>query len=89
MNAVEDKWPDDHIQRRKLEKILPRFKKDGERLVFNGKLCISRKSVSDVLQLAHDSNISGHFKFARHCRDLAISIGGTRVEIFESMWKDV
>ena len=27
--------------------------------------CIPRKPVSDVLHLAHDSKISGHFKFAK------------------------
>ena len=64
------------------------FKKDGERLYYNGKNFISRKSVSDVLQLAHDSKISGHFKIAKTLWRLSISIGGTRVEMFESMWKD-
>ena len=58
LKTVEYKWPDDQIQGRKLEKILPMFKKDGERLSYNGKLCIPRKSVSDVLQSAHDCNTS-------------------------------
>ena len=65
VKAMEDEWPQDHIQRRKLEKILPMFTKNGERLYYNGNLCIPRQSVSDVLQLAHDSKISGHFKFAK------------------------
>ena len=62
--AMGEVWPHDQIQRRKLEKILPMLKNDGERLYYNVKLCIPCKSVSDVLQLAHDSKISGHFKFA-------------------------
>ena len=45
--------------------MLPMFRKDGERLYYSGKLCRPRKSVSDVLQLAHDSKISGRFKFAK------------------------
>ena len=76
MKAIEEEWPQDQIQRRKLEKILPMFRKDGERLLeytklsivvdyYNVELCIARKSVSDVLQLVHDSKISGHFKFAK------------------------
>ena len=30
VKAMEDKWPDDQIQRLKPEKILPMFKKDDE-----------------------------------------------------------
>ena len=41
------------------------FKMDNERLYYNGNLCAPRKSLSDVLQLADDSKISGHFKFAK------------------------
>ena len=65
VKAMEEEWPQDQIQRRKLEKILPMFTKNGGRLYYNGKLCIPRKSVSDVLQLEHDSKISGNFKFAK------------------------
>ena len=32
VKAIEEKWPQDQIQRRKLEKIFPIFRKDGERL---------------------------------------------------------
>ena len=65
MKAIEDEWLQDEIQSRKLEKILPMFKKDCGRIYCNGNLCILRKSMSEVLQLAHDFNISGHFKFAK------------------------
>ena len=65
IKAMKNEWPQDQIQSRKFEKILPMFRKDGERLYYHGKLCIPRKSVPDVLQLAHDSEISGHFKFAK------------------------
>ena len=65
VKAMEDKWPDDQIRRRELEKIVPMFKNDGKRLFYNEKLCITRKSVSEVLQLEHDSKICGHFKFAK------------------------
>ena len=65
LKAMEDKWTDDQIQGRKPKKRLPIFNNDGERLLYNGKLCIPRKSVSDVLPLAHDSEISSHFKFAK------------------------
>ena len=52
LKAMEEEWRQDQIQRRILEKILPMFRKDGERLYYNGKLCIPRKSVSDVVQLS-------------------------------------
>ena len=65
VKALKDKWTDDQIQRRKIEKILQMFKNNGKRLAYNGKLRITRKSVSDVLQLAHDCKISGQFNFAK------------------------
>ena len=60
---MEDKWRDERIQIRKVEKILPMFKNDGERLFYNGNPCVTIKHMSDVLKLAHDSKIRGHLVF--------------------------
>ena len=65
VKALNGDFPDDKIQRYKIEKILPMFRKEGSRLFYNGKLCVPRRSVSTILQLAHDSKIGGHFKFLK------------------------
>lgn len=57
--------PEDYVQKQMLERILPMFEQDSYRLYHNGKFCVPRNSVSNVLQLAHDSNISGNFGFSK------------------------
>ena len=65
VRAMEGDFPEDEIQKRKLEKIIPLFCRERARLFYNGKLCVPRRSVSSILQMAHDSRISGHFKFLK------------------------
>ena len=65
VRAMDGKFPNDEVQKRKLEKVLPMFSRNGQKLLYNGKVCVPRRSVSSVLQLAHDSKISGHFKFLK------------------------
>lgn len=65
VKALNDKWPDDEKQKLKIEKLLPSFKFVGKRLLYMNKVCVPRKCVSTILDIAHDSRISGHFKFAK------------------------
>ena len=65
VRALQGEWPEDDIQRRTVENILPMFKRDGSKLLYHGNLCVPRKSVSNVLQIAHDAKISGHFGFSK------------------------
>ena len=65
VRAHEGEWPEDDTQRRTVEKILLMFKRDGSKLMYHGNLCVPRKSVSNVLQFAHDSKICGHFGFSK------------------------
>jgi len=65
VNAMDGKWPDNPKERKKLEELLPMFKMKDGKLLYNGKLCVPRKSVSTILQIAHDSRVGGHFKFAK------------------------
>ena len=65
VRALQGEWPEDDTQRRTVEKIIPMFKRDGSKLMYHGKLCVPRKSVSNVLQLAHDLKSSGHFGFSK------------------------
>ncbi len=43
--------------------LTPHFELRDKKLFYNQKLCVSRKSVKDILELPHDSSISGHFGF--------------------------
>eukprot|EP00737_Agarophyton_chilense_P003919 gb/GEZJ01004734.1/.p1 GENE.gb/GEZJ01004734.1/~~gb/GEZJ01004734.1/.p1 ORF type:complete len:294 (-),score=32.76 gb/GEZJ01004734.1/:75-956(-) len=65
VRALHGEWPEEEMKRRTVEKILPMFSQDGLKLKYAGKLCVPRNSVSNVLQLAHDSKISGHFGFSK------------------------
>lgn len=56
--------PKDKKKTFKIEKLLSHFKKEEERLLFDEKVCIPRKSVSTVLSIANDSKIGGQYKFS-------------------------
>lgn len=60
MNGV--KLPNE-FQQKKFEKLTPFFQLKGSKIFYDGKLCVPRKAVSNVLQLAHDAKISGHFGY--------------------------
>ena len=63
--ALNKKWSDNPKEKFRLKQLLPYFKLDGKRLFYNGKFCVPRKSVSTIMQIAHDSKVGGHFKFAK------------------------
>jgi len=65
VKAMDGELPSDPVQRSKVKKLVPLFKRDGKRLIYEEKLCIPRRCVANVLQLAHDSKIAGHFGFAK------------------------
>ena len=56
---------EDGLLRKRLIRLLPLYYLDGKRLLYNGKVCVPRKAVSSVLQLAHDSKVAGHFGFSK------------------------
>ncbi len=55
----------DQFRSRKIDKLLPLFRKHGEKLLCEGKICIPRKSISTAMQLAHDAKTSGHFGYLK------------------------
>ena len=55
----------DEVMKRKIDKLLPLFHLDGRKLIYEGKLCVPRKSVSRILQLSHDAKTSGHFGYLK------------------------
>lgn len=41
------------------------FEKDEGRLLYRGNLCVPKRSVSNILQMAHESKIAGHFEVSK------------------------
>ena len=62
---MSDEWPDDPKQKLKIEKILPMFTYYEKKLKYKGMICVPRKCVSTVLDIAHDSRLGGHFKLTK------------------------
>ena len=65
VDGLDGKWPTDVMKKLKLENILPMFRKDGQRLLYNGKVCVPRRCVSTILGIAHNARVGGHFKFTK------------------------
>ena len=65
IRALRNEWPDNPKNRLKLEKLVPLFKLENKKLFYMNKVCVPRKCVSTLLQIAHDSQLGGHFKFAK------------------------
>lgn len=85
LKALNCQWPIEEKKKVRLEKHVPIHKLHGRRLMYNGKICVPRKSVSTILEAAHDSKNGGHFQFARRCRRSVNSIGDIRLEMWSLM----
>ena len=65
LKVMDGEKVDDEVMRKKVQKILPLFRREGKKLYYEGKLCVPRKSISTILQLAHDAKTSGHFGYLK------------------------
>ena len=69
--ALDGEWPTDPKHRKRLEVMLPSFAKDDWRLLYKGKLCVPSHCRRQVLEMAHDSKVGGHFAFTKTLARLA------------------
>lgn len=74
VKAFEEEWPQDEVRRRKLEMLLPSSRHEGKKLLYRAKLGVPRKSVSVILELAHDSK-TGTCAVPKRCQDWRRFIG--------------
>lgn len=58
-------FPDDKIQRKRVGHLLPSFRLDNRKLIYDGMICVPRVLVREILHLAHYSRVSGHFSFSK------------------------
>lgn len=68
--TFDDIWPTDPKERRKLELLRPHFDRINGKLMYLGKLCVPRKAIPELLHLAHDTKVDGHFGFKKTLRRL-------------------
>ena len=61
LKAFGRERPDDPVQKERISRLLHLFRCADGLLYYNGKLCVPRKFVRDVLGLAHNLTFSGHF----------------------------
>lgn len=69
--TIKGKWPKKEAEKERISRLLHDFKLENELLKFNGRLCVPRKNVRDILHMAHDQKLSGHFGFMRTLSDLS------------------
>lgn len=63
--ALRGDWPMDAKRRKRIETLLPSFRIDDWRLLYDNKLCVPVKAKRAVLTLVHDNPAGGHFAFAK------------------------
>lgn len=63
VNAQQGNYPDDETSRERLKALLPHFEFKQGKLYFENKVCVPRQKIKDILRLAHDSPLGGHFSF--------------------------
>lgn len=63
--TFDEIWPEDPKARRRLALLRPLFSREGWKLLYKGKLCVPRKALRDLLELAHDGQLAGHFGFTK------------------------
>lgn len=63
--SFNNKWPDDPKEKKRIELLKPSFELIDGKLYYEGRVCVPRKAVSEIIKLAHDSRLAGHFGFTK------------------------
>lgn len=63
--ALRGKLPEDEIQRDRVHRLLPDFDMNIDLLLYKGKVCVPRKNIKDILRMAPNSPIAGHFSYLK------------------------
>ena len=61
----DDEWPESRKHCRRIKYMQPRFTVAGWRLLYGGRICVPRRAVKQLLRMAHDTSLSGHFAFEK------------------------
>lgn len=55
----------DAVQKERVKRLLPLFQMKDGNVIYDGLTCVPRCSVKELMHLAHDAKISGHFSFSK------------------------
>ncbi len=61
IKRTKGKYVPDKMVIRKIDKLFIFFHNEDGKPMYQGKLCVPRKSISTVMQLARDARIADHF----------------------------
>lgn len=65
ISGLKGHFPDDKVQKERIHQLIQSFKLEGNKLLFDGMVCVPRCFVKEIMHLAHDSKLSGHFSFTK------------------------
>lgn len=63
--GLKGQFLSDPVQKGRVQPLLPSFTLEDDRIMCNGKLCVPRRNIRDILNLAHDCNVAGHLAFSK------------------------
>lgn len=63
LQALEGTFPNNEVQTSRLKFILPDFPLVKGLLCYQNLICVPQQNVEDILRLAHDCPLGGHFSF--------------------------
>lgn len=65
VRAKGGQYAEDITARRRIEQLVSLFELKEGKLIYNGKVCVPRNNVRDLLDLPHDARVSDHFAFTK------------------------
>lgn len=63
--ALIHQFPTDTIQCGRIQRLVPLFKIEDGVLSYETKVCVPGRFVSNIMNMANDAQISGHFGFSK------------------------
>lgn len=55
-------WSSEPKEKRSVELLKPLFQKKDNKVMYKGRACVPRKAVRELIELAHEGRLVGHFK---------------------------
>lgn len=63
--SLQGKEPMDKTTNETVSRLIPHFEIHNDVLYYEGKICVPRANVRDVMHLAHDEKEAGHFGYTK------------------------
>lgn len=63
--SFNEEWPNELKEKRRVELLKPLFQKKDNKLMYEERVCVPRKAVRELIELAHEGQLAGHFGFTK------------------------